>query len=260
MSAFDLQPRLCTRAEMDTPRFRMVAERMREPFRYHRKLWEFGVIVDQFLKRAPFGGRALGFGVGLERLPALFAGLGSYVVATDQAEGGVWATTAQHAQSVEALRNDELCEPQKFAQRVRFQVADMRAVPSGFNEQFDFVWSSCAFEHLGSLEAGMEFMRRQWRCLRPGGWSVHTTEFNVGSNEQTLIAGNIVIFRQRDIEALIEGLRGDGAIVAEPSFDLGDDEYDRFVDEEPFKPEPHLKLKIGGYASTSCVIAAGRPE
>ena len=33
---------------------------------------------------------------------------------------------------------------------------------------FDFTWSSSAFEHLGSLEAGARFVERQMHCLRPG--------------------------------------------------------------------------------------------
>ena len=44
---------------------------------------------------------------------------------------------------------------------------------------FDFTWSSCALEHLGTLAAGADFVVAQMDCLRPGGVAVHTTEFLV---------------------------------------------------------------------------------
>ena len=40
------------------------------------------------------------------------------------------------------------------------------------------------------------------RFLRPGGIAIHTTEFNVSSNDNTVADGDTVIYRKRDIEDL----------------------------------------------------------
>lgn len=251
--------RACTRAEMDTQRFQFLATEMKQPFRYHRKLWEYVAIADVFMQRSPLEGRSLGFGVGREPLTAFFAGMHSFVTATDQKDGGtLWADSGQHADGLAALRNDDLCRSADFDRHVSFQVVDMNSIPESLNDRFDFIWSSCALEHLGTLQKGAEFILHSLRCLKPGGWMAHTTEFNVTSNDATLGEGNIVVYRQRDIEAIVQALRRDGAEMLDPSFDLGDDEYDRFIDEEPFKNEPHLKLKIGGFDSTSYIIIARR--
>ena len=48
------------------------------------------------------------------------------------------------------------------------------------------------------------------RCLRPGGVAVHTTEYNVSSNEDTLETGGTVLFRRRDVDDLERRLRDAG--------------------------------------------------
>ena len=72
---------------------------------------------------------------------------------------------------------------------------------------FDFTWSSCAFEHLGNLAAGCDFVVEQMRCLAPGGVAVHTTELNVSSDDRTVESGATVLYRRRDIEDLAARLR-----------------------------------------------------
>ena len=69
----------------------------------------------------------------------------------------------------------------EFAQRVTFRPVDMNALPADLTG-FDFAWSSCALERLGTLEAGMDFVLAQMGCLRPGGVGVHPTEYLVSSN------------------------------------------------------------------------------
>ena len=72
---------------------------------------------------------------------------------------------------------------------------------------FDFCWSCCALEHLGSLSAGMRFIERSLDTLRPGGWAVHTTEFNIFSDVATIERGATVLYRQRDLRWLMEHLQ-----------------------------------------------------
>ena len=75
---------------------------------------------------------------------------------------------------------------------------------------FEFTWSSCALEHLGSLRAGLDFIVESMRCLRPGGIAVHTTEFNLISNDETLEIDWLSIYRRRDIEKVAAELRAAG--------------------------------------------------
>ena len=82
---------------------------------------------------------------------------------------------------------------------MHFRVVDMNAVPDDLRG-FDFSWSSGAVEHLGSLAAGADFVLAQMDCLRPGGVAVHTTEFLVSSDVDTVEAGGTVFYRRRDVE------------------------------------------------------------
>lgn len=239
-----LQPRACTKHEMDSPEFYGVAGLLGLHLCYHRKVWEHVVIAQCFLSRRH--GSALGLAVGRERLPAFFAQHDCLVLATDAPEGGEWAATDQHA----------TCSSDP---KVPFRAVDMRAIPHDLYGRFEFVWSSCALEHLGSLKAGHDFVLESVRCLRPGGLAVHTTEFNVSSNTSTLTSGESVLYRRQDIERMIDDLRAGGSMVEEPSFYLGDDPMDWDVDEGPnYRQEPHLKLRLGGFVTTSYVIVARR--
>jgi hypothetical protein len=72
---------------------------------------------------------------------------------------------------------------------------------------FDFTWSCCCFEHLGSLEAGVQFLINSVEnTLKPGGVAVHTTEFNLSSNGDTIVSGPTILYRRRDMEALVSRL------------------------------------------------------
>ena len=54
----------------------------------------------------------------------------------------------------------------------------MNAVPDDLG-RFDLVWSSCALEHLGTPQAGLDFIMRTLDLLEPGGLAVHTTELEL---------------------------------------------------------------------------------
>jgi 2-polyprenyl-3-methyl-5-hydroxy-6-metoxy-1,4-benzoquinol methylase len=200
------------------------------------------------------GARGLGFAVGTEPLTSLFASMGCDVLATDlgrmDAAKGGWVNTNQNAASLDDLNERRLCMPEDFASRVGFRQVDMCAIPSDLRG-FDFLWSSCAMEHLGSLGRGMDFVLNAMSCLRPGGIAVHTTEFNCDSDHRTVKSGGDVLYRRRDLQALANALLEQGYEMAALDFDVGDGEADRFVDEPPYRGKTHLKVRIGGFASTS---------
>jgi hypothetical protein len=204
----------------------------------HRSVWEHATIALGFERYTPR--RVLGFGVGREPLPRYFSRRGAVVVATDQSP-----------QDATKLWPEQYGGP---TQVVGFRECDMRAIPPDLKKGwFDFTWSCCALEHLGSLSAGADFFVEQMQCLRPGGWAFHTTEFNTTSNEGTLTEGDVVVYRRRDIEALVERLGGAGYEVQTPAWDL-------VAECDPPKVEvPHMTFSLGGYGLTSFLIAARRP-
>ena len=88
------------------------------------------------------------------------------------AEADHWMGAAQWAADLDATRDEKLCSPEEFAANAEFRPVDMRSIPSDLRG-FDFSWSSCAFEHLGTLRRGAEFIHRQMEVLRPGGVAVY---------------------------------------------------------------------------------------
>ena len=106
----------CSTADFLHPRFAELSERCARRPQLHRKLWEHVFIVHHLTEHgmlAP-GRRGLGFGVGSEPLPAVFAAAGATIVATDApAETALrdgWQATNQFALGAETLSNPGICD------------------------------------------------------------------------------------------------------------------------------------------------------
>lgn len=248
---------LCTEAALASDEAQAWGAKFGEkPRHMHRKIWEWYFICQALEERGMLqsGKRGLGFAVGQEPLTAMFASKGARIIATDlaleEAQSAGWVSTGQHAGSIQALNARKICDPKEFERLVEFKVADMNDIPSEFNGQFDFVWSSCALEHLGGLEKGMQYVYSAMNCLKPGGWAIHTTEYNVSSNTDTIDRGATVLYRKRDIEEVVARLREQGHKV---DLDLqpGTGKLDQIIDVPPYKQLTHLKLQIENYVVTS---------
>jgi len=205
------------------------------------------------------GKRGIGFAVGKEPLASLFAGYGVSILATDldtSATNDTWTKTGQQAVSLEQVYHPALIDEVGFRSRVRFQEVDMRELSDLKNEKADFLWSSCSFEHLGTLKSGFDFVEEAMKLLVPGGLAVHTTEYNVRSNTDTIEAGADVIYRRRDIEELAVRLRSRGYILEAPDFRSGRRVADLRPDKPPFYKwgSQHVKLKIGSFVVTSILL------
>ena len=87
-------------------------------------------------------------------------------------------------------------------------------------------------------------------CIKPGGFAIHTTEYNFSSNSSTIDNGNTVLYRQQDIKKIVSNLRKEGHRI-EIDFTAGSLSGDTFTDIPPYKHNPHLKLQIGEYVVTS---------
>ena len=268
-----LTSQLCRLETLTSPAFRHWADRLRpmwdpdgtdaKEMIVHRKMWEWLFICVALSERDMLrtGRRGLGFGVGKEPLVALFAAQGCQVTATDldphQAEAKGWTESGvQYAGGPAELNAAGLCDPPAFAERVTYRNVDMNHLPTDLG-QFDFTWSSCAFEHLGSLGAGLSFLERQMQFVRPGGVAVHTTEFNLSSDEDTVSEGGTVLYRRRDMNELARRLRRSGYRI---TLDLteGETPADRHVDVPPFS-ETHLRTMLGQYVTTSVALVIEKP-
>jgi hypothetical protein len=219
----------------------------------HRKMWEFLYIYHALAERNMLIPRqkGLGFAVGKEPLPSVFASLGCSITATDAPPNvaTLWDESNQYGMSITDLFFPYLVEQKHFYNNVIFEHVDMRYIPSHLNE-FDFVWSSCALEHLGSLSAAKEFIYRAMDCLKPGGIAVHTTEINLSSSVETLESCDNCILRAFDLIEIAEHLIRHGHFIEPLDFRLDGSALDELVDEPPYSL-PHFKLEVGGYVSTS---------
>lgn len=226
----------------------------------YRKNWEYAAILETLATRGMLehGRKGLGFAVGQEPLPSVMASYGVDVIATDLMADRVasgWVETSQHATSREALFRADIVDRERFERHVNFMPADMNDL-STVDGQFDFLWSSCAFEHLGSLEHGLRFVENAMRLLKPEGYAIHTTEYNVSSNHDTISEGGACIYRKQDIEALDRRLRYIGAGLEPVDFDAGTHPYDLNYDIEPYYApgRVHIKLRLEGFICTSMLL------
>ncbi len=258
---------LCTAGQCMSPAYYRWCKEMRSPARFSRKQWEFAYILEVLWQAGQMrtDKKGLGFGCGQEPLAAIFAKHGATVLATDlapeEAEQKGWVRTLQHSASLENLykASRNKISRKDFFSKVSFRSVDMNAIPDDL-DSFDFVWSACAFEHLGSLRHGMEFIKNSSRLLKPGGIAVHTTEFNLSSNQETMEHPGCSVFRKQDMERLAEELVHEGYVVEPFNFNCGNGLVDNHVDAPPYGMSPHLKLKLDQYVVTSIGIIVRKPD
>lgn len=247
---------LCTASQFDEPAFGEYIAALHLHPGHHRKLWEHAYILTVLMREGLVGPgrRLIGFGCGKERIPAFLAARATTVLATDAPSDTTanqgWATTNQFAAEVNDLFFEGLVGRKVFERLVSFRPVDMNAIPEDLHGQFDACWSTCSLEHLGSLRHGLDFIENSLKVLRPGGVAVHTTEFNLSSNDDTIEVPELSLYRRRDIEDLAARLVAAGHIVAPLNFYPGHEELDEVIDIPPYG-RPHLKLLLGQYTTTS---------
>jgi hypothetical protein len=260
-----LKSSVCSYQQLDSPLFRQWAPRLRERHKFHRKLWEFCYITQALHERGLLrtGCTGLGFGVGKEPLTSFFASCGCEVVATDLDPAAAalkgWAETDQHVTEFGNLNDRGLCTAEELHRLVSLRYVDMNQIPADLTG-FDFTWSSCVLEHLGSIRKGKEFIYNQMHCLKEGGVAVHTTELNL-SSESTTIDENefLVLFRKSDFREIARTLTAEGHSIS-LDLRLGRTVADNYVDLPPYRQSPHLRLLWDEYITTSIglIIRKGR--
>ncbi len=256
---------LCKAKDLQADWYKRWCKELHEEPYFHRKQWEFVYVMQALWERECIqkGNRGLVFAVGSEPGPSIFANYGCDILATDifpekGTEKG-WTAADQLCFGIESLNKRGLCDDNTLKEYVAYRPVDMNDIPPDLTG-FDFNWSSCSFEHLGSIEKGISFLMNQLKTLKPGGWAVHTTEYNISSDDETIETGDTVVFRKKDIDKVVAALRKRGHFVEELDYSLGAEPEDFQVDFSPHKQKIHLKLQLDKYIVTSIGLIIRKKE
>lgn len=263
-----LKSKPSTQADIESDWVATWCSALKIPVVFHRKIWELCYVLQALHENgclAP-GSKGIGFGCGQEPMPSYFASRQMQVLVTDinpnDAGSKGWVSSAQHTTEVEKAFKPYLVDRENFIKNCSHRYVDMNNIPADL-VGFDFCWSICALEHLGSIDNGLRFIENSLAALKPGGTAVHTTEFNFLNNEETIDNWPTVLFQRRHFEGIALKLTEAGHKVAVLDFDVGSKPLDRFIDTPPWahdqtddvskawgKNSAHIKLSIDGFVST----------
>jgi hypothetical protein len=229
----------------------------------NRKLWEWALILEtaKISGNLQAGKKALGFAVGQEPIPAILADYGVSVLASDKHtdKSGAWIKTKEHMADLTDLFHPEIIDNDALSEFVRCMHIDMNYIPDGLGK-FDFIWSSCAIEHLGSPSKGLDFVLESIEMLNPGGVAIHTTELELTSKSETADYGNCAVYRVQDFKILQNKIHELGYSMELNTFVDMSTPKDRWISRIPLvgventKDLAHLKLGLGDSISTSFSI------
>jgi hypothetical protein len=246
----------CNISDFSHPRYAQLCKLINDRPYFHRKQWEYIFILHHLLEAAVLrpGMRGVGFGVGKEPLPSAFAMLGAFVLGTDAPENvkiqGGWAASKEHSASLDSMMFPWI-QKEIFYKNVRFAECDMRNIDPSF-EGFDFTWSSCCLEYLGTLRNGLDFIKDSVeKCLRVGGTAVHTTELNLSSVTQSVESPETNLYSQTDLEAFITEMRECGHEASSLVIGPAAHALDFHVDVPPWSGDLHLRIRLAGCVTTS---------
>jgi hypothetical protein len=274
-SKHGLTSKLSTQCDLESQWCRYWVHELKTPIRYARKLWELGFVLQVLFEHDMFGKTGIGLACGSEMLPSYLIAKGCAITAGDkpfaegdQAQKG-WASSNQYTQSKDSLYHPQLVERCLFDDKFTLAYVDMNDLPHDLYEKFDFCWSICAVEHLGSIRHGLEFLENSLKLLRKGGISVHTTEFNLFSEKATIDNWGSVLFQKNHLLNLSESIAKTGGKLYPFDFDPGNGFFDRYIDMPPYPHQsvsgidaplpavefcPHIKLLCDGFPVTCAGI------
>ena len=255
-----------TQADLESDWAAYWAAALKVPVVFHRKLWEFAYVLQALFENGHLhpGTRGLGFGCGEEPLPSYLASLGIVITMTDlppdDPRAAKWASTTQYASSTDLAFKSHLVDRDTFDRLVDLRYVDMNAIPADLRN-YDFCWSICALEHLGSIQRGLDFIENSLATLRPGGLAIHTTEFNFLNDDETIDNWMTVLYQKRHFCDLRDRMQACGHEVAPLDFNVGSKPLDKFIDMPPYEwsrymqetwggDQPHLKVTVDGFPAT----------
>jgi hypothetical protein len=297
--AFRLESRLCTSSDIYSDWHRRLSSVLKAENFKLRKIWEWTYTLKVLHACGMYNNsaRGIGFGCGTEPLASCFANFAEYVLITDAPisviDGKGWADTNQHTTSLESAKYDWLAPRELLDKVLDFDYADMNNIPTSFFDKFNFVWSSCALEHLGSKLLGLRFIVESAKCLKVGGIAIHTTEFDL-SGKCHIDNWQTVLFNESDLKNSLTKMIAEASSIDQgPQYELvelnlsrGKEFIDGYVDippysyhwdindsfkSSPYPPSssvanqdapnyqyPQVNLSVDGYPSTSVALVIRR--
>ncbi len=238
-----------TQNDIETPWFSYWCKEIGVAPMYNRKLWEFAFTLQSLYENGILvdGKTGIGFGCGEEPLGSYFASKNMRVIISDltpkEAKQIGWAKN-EHESLKEKAFFPDLVSNELFNKNVEHQYIDMNNLPS-FDTKFDFCWSICALEHLGSIQKGLNFIENSLNILKPGGIAIHTTEFNYSSEDETIDNWETVLFLRKHFELLARNIKNNGNELIGPDFDIGNGFLDGYIDVPPYQTYDNIDMKVG---------------
>ena len=172
--------KVCDAADwFDPAMLRLIREELEELPRFHRKQWEFALILRALAELGLLSDDRVGLsmGGGRERLLYAVARRVGRLVVTDLYDP---KTTWESARTGDPGRF--VMEGKPFPvddARLTALRMDMRSLDFP-DECFDFCYSACAIEHIGVREDFLRHLNEAYRVLKDRGVYVLTTEFHYG--------------------------------------------------------------------------------
>lgn len=265
----NLVSKVSTQEDIESDWSRYWINELGKEFKYHRKNWEQSFIMQVLFEHGMLneGKRGCGLGCGKEPLPSYFVKKGCNITAGDKPDknnNGNWVEGGQYTESLSDLFYKNIVDFNDFKEKLELRYIDLNKIPQEFFGLYDFCWSVCVIEHIGSIQAGLDFLKNSLRLLKPGGISVHTTEFNYLNTPQTIDNCGSVIFKREHIEQLSENILKLGGKVIGSNFSYGNGIFDIYIDNPPYFHQkieginmqyppydvPHIKLNIDGFPAT----------
>lgn len=256
-----LTSKLTTQEDMESPWCRYWLKELNLDFRYHRKLWEYSFVLQALYENSMFGKKGLGLACGSEPLPSYLVSKGCKITAGDKPENKddafqkKWMQTGQYTKNINDLYKSALVNREDFEKNFELKYLNMNEIGK-INEKYDFVWSICAMEHIGGIKKGLEFVESSLEILKPGGISIHTTEFALNESEDLFDCPDLAFFNKQHINDLKNRINKTAKFF-EPDFNPGSLCLDRYIDCDPFHGDfinypgnnedwfvPHLRLLI----------------
>ncbi|RMF58202.1 MAG: class I SAM-dependent methyltransferase [Calditrichaeota bacterium] len=194
--------KICDVADWFDPELiRVIEQELQEPARFHRKQWEFAMIFHTLEKLGYLHGSSTGLsmGGGNERVLYSIAKHIKKLVVTDlYEENTTWDTARTNDPTDFILSSKPFPLDNK---KLEVQRMDMRHLEFG-DQEFDFCYSSCAFEHIGEYQDFLQHLHEVYRVLVEGGVYVFTTEFHFG--EETIQDDHNYIFSADYLRQLLK--------------------------------------------------------
>jgi 2-polyprenyl-3-methyl-5-hydroxy-6-metoxy-1,4-benzoquinol methylase len=272
-----LKSKICTQSDLESPWCRYWLSDLKLPYVFHSKYWEYSFVLQALFENNLLmeDSKGLGLACGQEILPSFLASKGCQITASDKPDDTMlWSDTGQYTSDINALYKPIYLNKYDFFNKVSFEYIDMNCLPTDLYNKFNFCWSICALEHLGSIKSGLDFIINSVKLLQPGGVAIHTTEFNFLDIPHYLDTNTNVIFSKNHLVALYDKLISLGYIVSELDFDAGTNFFDMYIDMPPFPyhflqklntkypftfNSPHLKINCDGYPSSCFGIIIKKP-